>query len=98
MTLHLIDVKVDRFKILSKKPNAWQLILPNDMIVNRDDQILIREVDSFGMSTGNEKKGIVFFIDSGVDTTFLNFHKLYYICPVLVGVGDLTIGGTFVIN
>lgn len=97
MTLHTVIVKHDRFIILSKNPTAWQIILSKTLNIKRKDQILIKEVDSFNNPTGNEKRGEVYYINCGVDIVFNNGLELYYICPVLIGVGDLTIDGTFII-
>jgi hypothetical protein len=98
MVTHILLVKNNRYLILVNKPKAWQFNLPANSGINRKDNILIKEVDNNNVPTGKEKRGVVEYINASVDVSFLNGDILYYICPVLEGVGDLTIGGTFIIN
>jgi len=73
-----IQVKIDRFEILVKKPNSWVMILQKNNYLNVGDWLTVNEVDSNNVPTGRVKLGKVRFKGSILDRLLDNNLEYYY--------------------
>jgi len=95
--VHTIEVLTDRFLILQKKPNAWQLVVDKDLNVVKGDTINVVEVDALGQRTGRNRIGKVYFVGSPLGFEYTDNNEMAFITCAL-GIGFDQIHSSFLVS
>lgn len=75
--------KTPQYKYLSNGVDAWILLLPNNVGLNKNDVVEVVEVDSSDVPTGRVSTGVIRFIESNGILTSVPDTSYFYIINVI---------------
>lgn len=74
-------VKSNVYSFLSGLPKAWQLLFDSSVVISRNDQVKVIELDNDGNPTGLFMTGQVLFLNAEVNSMLFVEKKLVYVKP-----------------